>query len=188
MPKVKIKTHILKATITEEQNNMINNLLASGKYISEADIVRQALLAFYAKVKPAYLEPSINQEVKLEKRAKELELRDMPDEEFVAENLEDVMIYTDLDGIKWVLHRWIGNTIGAVPLLEVKNWVKEKGTLFVVHTQIANTGKPSYEEELRDNSTRKWLNERFGVAINFDPKYNGGIYDEEFGGVRPNES
>lgn len=173
--------------ISEVQQKSIEEMMNSGRFSSEADIFRQALEMFYRKFQPPYLKPTINQEIKIQKREKEIEIQNIPDEEFVAQNLEDVMIYTDTENVKFVLIRWIGNSIGAIPLTEIKTWFADKDDPIVkTHVAMANTGQTPYETFLTFNSTRQFLNERFGVAINWDTKYNGGIYDEELGAVRPN--
>lgn len=186
MPKLKIDTVKRSVTTTRGLENMMEDLLATGRFLSYDDIIRKGIAMVYDSINPPYRKPTVNQEIKIEKRVKEIQIRNIPDEEFVAQNLEDVMIYTDNDGQKFVLIRWLGNSIGAVPLSGIKDWFADKDDPIVkTHVQMANSGQLPYLEKLTSNSTRQWLNERFGVAINFDPKYNGGIYDEEFGGVRP---
>lgn len=172
--------------ISEVQQKSIEEMMDSGRFASEADIFRQALEMFYRKFIPPYLKPTVNQEMKRSKINKELAVAAIPDEDFVAKSLEDVMIYTDNENVKWVLYREIGNGVGAVKLTEIKEWVKDENNyLYTIHKQTAGTVPLTYKESLTHNSTRQWLNQRFGVAIKFDPNFNGGIYDEELGTVRP---
>lgn len=157
--------------ISEIQQKKLDDIMATGSFAVEADIFRQGLDAIHRKIMPPYLQPTAAGEMKREKIDKEKAFAAIPDEEFVANNLEDVYIYTDEDNVKWVLFRTMGNDIGAVMLSNVKEWVRSKDPEYVYHKQVANDGHKPYEEVLNDRetyvgpSTRKRLAEHYGVAI-----------------------
>lgn len=184
MPRPKIETVKLKITFSKGHDEMINELLATGKFLSTDDVIRQALVVFHAKIKPPYLRPTINQEIKMEKIKKEKEYEAIPDEE-IANSIPGTYIYTDDDGKKFMFYRALGNDIGVVPLEKVKEWVNDKeNTAYKYHLGIIEQRDFSpYTEEFQYNSTRRHLAEK-GVAIHFDPKYTSGIYDEETKSVR----
>src|ERR1700680_3084464 len=95
-PKWVFKQKFIK--ISESQQGLLNEIMATGAFTMEAEVFRQGLKMMHkAFTIPAYLRPTVNQEIKIEQQSKVKSDRAIPDEEFVAKNLQDIVIYTDED-------------------------------------------------------------------------------------------
>jgi hypothetical protein len=156
--------------ISETQQNMLDEIMQSGKFPTEAEAFRQGLVMIHNKLFPPYLRPSVNQEIKREKHEKEKAFNSVPDEEF-AKTLKGTEIYTDEDGQKFLLFRAIGNYIGAVPLSIVKEWASKDNQEYNYHKQIIEKQEfEPYEKEIAaSNSIKRDLANRWGVVISYDP-------------------
>lgn len=162
----KIKTFVKSIVFTDLAMQQVLEIMQTKNVMSFSQAVRDAIFEYHRKVNPPYLKPSVSEEGKIEAKKKEEVLRAVPDEVFLADNLQDCMIYTDEDQAKWVLFRKISNYVGAVQLDKIKDWVNSKDPEFMFHQQKASVeSNPPYEKELEDPRIRQVLQEQYGVAI-----------------------
>lgn len=169
MSRTKLNFRQKNFKITDMQQQKLDELLAQGSFATESDILRQALDLLHRKYSPPYLQPTINQEEKIEKVKKEKASRAIPDEQFVEENLEGVLIYKDLNEKKWLFYRKVGNYIDAFPLEQVKDWVHKKDFSYQWHNENEANQVMTYELWLTEQTqTAKSQRDRLrelGVAL-----------------------
>lgn len=142
------KTKVVK--ISENQQKEIDEIMSTGRFTAEAEVLREGLALLHRKHFPSYLRPTIGQQIKKQKIDQEQEFLSLPDEQFAEENLKDYFIFTDLMERKWLFYRRVGNMIGAIPLDQVKEWVASESPEYNYHRQVAGDGHQPYENFLND--------------------------------------
>lgn len=167
MPKNKNLGENLRVRLTFQQSEQIKKQIGSGLYSSESDFVRQAINAFLKKTDPPYTRPSLKDQEKLDRIKAEEEQSKMGDEEYIHRYLKDVYVLTDDDGKKFMIYRMQGRSFGAMPIDQVKEWVKARDWNFE-YSQKALKEDPSlepWEELLMFAGPRQVLATYFEVNI-----------------------
>lgn len=101
---------------------MLDNFIVSKGHTNYSDTVRRAIEFFHDKTFPDYVYKETEAEkIKREARETKEAMEAIPAEQFAIETLK-ANIEADGNGTKYAVIHVFGNSIGAFPLSEIKEW------------------------------------------------------------------
>lgn len=114
---------------------MIDELESDFGYISKSEVVRHAIMEFYRKKKPEYLQPTATEEIKKKVLRSEESFEAMSDEEFVLTKLFGIILKS-VTGEAFVILHALGNSFQVLPLLGVKDFISARKEVMEFHLEM----------------------------------------------------
>lgn len=126
MPRRPIQKLLAKSIlITENQQPMLDAFMAKWGFISESEVFRQALTAFFRKYEPKYLQPSPYELEKEDEMEQKERLENMPLEDYARTQFHALVLSTQSGEKKAVIHN-VGNSIRIIPLEKIREYFNDK--------------------------------------------------------------
>lgn len=146
--------------ITPQLQEMLDTFTEKWGFISESEVIRQAILFYYRKMEPEYLKPSFKQVEKKREQEERERVSAMTNEEY-AENIMKARILRDKDGKKYAITLLLANKIKITPLEQIKIMDEQDPFYRTTHLQLLNEDV-DFDFYLKNNEYK--LNE-LGISI-----------------------
>lgn len=160
MPKVKIKLIRKVVNLNENQQEMLNVFTQKWGFISEADVIRQALTHYYRKMEPEYLKPSSREAERLRQQKEEERLARLTDEEYAREIMRARVFKSDT-GKKYAVTMTIANRVKIWAMDTMREVDAQDSFYRETHLRMLTEGA-DFDEYIRMNEKR--LRE-YGIAL-----------------------
>lgn len=128
--KEKQKLYRKVVKISENQQEMLNVFLEKWGFVSESEVLRQAIVFFYKKWEPAYLQPSAREKGLEEEQRKAKKIQEMSDREFALEVVKGI-IMKHRTGKEVVITLGLGNGFYVTQLDQIKIWANKDNGWFL---------------------------------------------------------
>lgn len=140
-------------------------------FLSEAEVIRQALVFFYRKFEPAYLKPTVTQKIKEKAISEKEKLEKMPDVEY-CETIVKGIIVKNPQGKEFVLYHGWARDLRCLPVDVAKEFfakhadfldnhlvqLKDRPVTAAFNTYYMNEIKERYGIVMTQNEDGTWSN------------------------------
>lgn len=139
MPREKqdLKQKVVK--ITPQLQDMLDTFTEKWGFISESEVIRQAILFYYRKMEPEYLKPSPRQQKEIDEARAKKEVEDMTPEDY-AKHIMKARLFTTPDGKKVAVTMTIANTIKIWNLDTIKETDAQDSFFRETHLKMLSEG------------------------------------------------
>ena len=130
---------------------------------SRSQIIRDALFEYRKSTKGLYLEPSINESLKIDKLTQKRQTSNLTDEEYATNVIKAYVTTSPNSGERLAVIHWFHDSINALPVAGCKAW-----TLDIVENHKKINATTPIEEKIKEKASGEFLHRKYGIIISTD--------------------
>lgn len=108
-------------SVTARNVEQVEEIQNKFGYASASECVRHAIRELHRKLEPAYLKPSVREELKKKEMTEKEEFEQLTDLEYVSINLPGSLTVTADTNVEFVLIHAFANSVKALPFIGIKD-------------------------------------------------------------------
>lgn len=164
MYKSKNKVKLVQKIFSIHPNHieMIDRFLEEKAFSSGSDVVRQAISMFHDKTFPDYVyRETAAGELKRKQKEEQDAFERITDKEYCTDILKSPVLVGN-EGAEWTLLHTIGQSLIALPVNGIKEYLKKHEDILNFH--LTELNKHSVVDQI-DTATKETLKIRYGIVI-----------------------